>query len=132
MPYVRIFGPWQSRPETPSREISRRTANRRSLRLPACSRVKQLASFRCARSKNGIAAPPSHGNQQMARLMSSNDDRLLTAEQVAKRLQISVRHVRRLYSCGDLKVIRVGRLVRIDLEKYLNDRRGDNQTGPER
>lgn len=68
----------------------------------------------------------------MARLMSSNDDRLLTAEQVAKRLQISVRHVRRLYSCGDLKVIRVGRLVRIDLEKYLNDRRGDNQTGPER
>ncbi len=62
--------------------------------------------------------------------MSSNDYRLLTPEQVAKRLQISLRHVRRLYSAGDLKVIRVGRLVRIDLEKYLNDRRAGN-TDPE-
>ena len=64
--------------------------------------------------------------------MSSDDDHLLTVPQVAKRLQISERQVRRLYSGGDLKVIRVGRLVRIDLEKYLNDRRGGNQTGPER
>ena len=47
---------------------------------------------------------------------------LLTAEQVASRLQLSLRTVRRWIAAGDLPVLRLGRAVRIseaDLELFL-------------
>lgn len=46
--------------------------------------------------------------------MTSNDNRLLTVAQVAKRLQLSERQVRRLIARGELRVLHIGRCVRID------------------
>ena len=49
-------------------------------------------------------------------------DPLLKAEEVARRIGVSVRTVRRLIAAGDLPVHRIGRAVRItedDLVRYL-------------
>ncbi len=46
--------------------------------------------------------------------MTSNDNRLLTVAQVAKRLQLSERQVRRLIARGELRALYIGRRVRID------------------
>ncbi|MFO1062230.1 MAG: helix-turn-helix domain-containing protein [Dongiaceae bacterium] len=52
--------------------------------------------------------------------------RLLTYADVAERLQLSERSVRRLADAGALSVIRIGRAVRIDprdLERFLAGQR---------
>ena len=79
-----------------------------------CSRVRLRASLRYARPRPGIAVPPSRGNRRAASPMTSNDNRLLTVEQVAKRLQLSERQVRRLIKRGELRALHIGRRVRID------------------
>ena len=53
-------------------------------------------------------------------------ERLLTPQQVAERLQLSLRTVRRLIADGKLRVFRLGRAVRIaeaDLEQFLDQAR---------
>lgn len=50
--------------------------------------------------------------------------RLLTARDVADKLQISIRTVRRLIASGKIDVMRVGPLIRISpeaLEAYLSE-----------
>jgi excisionase family DNA binding protein len=62
--------------------------------------------------------------------MKSKNDEFLTVKQVANRLGVSERHVRRLISEAQppgerLSSYRIGRLVRIrvsDLEEFLNRR----------
>jgi excisionase family DNA binding protein len=63
-------------------------------------------------------------------MMNSKSDEFLTVRQVASRLGVSERHVRRLISRAQpprerLPSYRIGRLVRIrgsDLEEFLNRR----------
>lgn len=50
------------------------------------------------------------------------DPQLLTLEQVAERLNCSIYTARRMVSRGELKAVRVGRLIRIkpsDLERAM-------------
>lgn len=50
---------------------------------------------------------------------------LLTVAEVAKHLQVSEREVRRYIEDEELKIVRLGRLVRIrweDLEAFVTDR----------
>jgi len=54
--------------------------------------------------------------------------RLLTVEEVAKRLSVALRTVRRLIDRGELPAHRIGRMVRIsedDLERYIRGSRND-------
>ena len=46
--------------------------------------------------------------------MSKDADRLLTVPQVATRLQVSERQIRRLVKRGELRALRIGRRVLID------------------
>ena len=53
-----------------------------------------------------------------------DDDQLLTIKDVARRLQLSERTVRRLLDAGELSAFRVRRQWRIaeeDLQKYLKE-----------
>lgn len=53
-------------------------------------------------------------------------ERLLTIDEVAEVLRISVRTMRRLVACRSLPFIRVGRLVRFrpeDVRRFLEGRR---------
>ncbi len=52
---------------------------------------------------------------------------LLAVKEVARRLSISVKTVRRLVASGELPVHRIGRLVRIadtDLQRFVGQHRG--------
>ena len=54
------------------------------------------------------------------------DERLLTVEETARTLSISVRTLRRRIEAGDMPVIRDGRMVRVqpqDLRRYIATRR---------
>lgn len=59
----------------------------------------------------------------------ASPDTLLTLEEVAKILQVSIRTVRRYIAAGQIKATRVGvRLLRVrpaDLEAFLKKGRGD-------
>jgi len=51
-----------------------------------------------------------------------SQDQLLTLQQVADRLQVSMSTVRRLVDAGKLKAVRIGRNLRVrpeDLSKYI-------------
>jgi len=61
-----------------------------------------------------------------------SQDQLLTLQQVADRLQVSMSTVRRLVDAGDLKIVRIGRNLRVrpdDLRAYIeaNITKGDEQ-----
>lgn len=50
-------------------------------------------------------------------------DELLTKEQLAKRLHLSVRSIERLVSSGELRALKIGRAIRFDprdVEAYLD------------
>lgn len=52
-------------------------------------------------------------------------DNLLTIDQVCDRLQVSEATVRRLVRDGDLKVVRIGRAIRVrpeDLDDFILER----------
>ena len=58
--------------------------------------------------------------------LSVRDERLLTVEETARTLSISVRTLRRRIEAGDMPVIRDGRMVRVqpqDLRRYIATRR---------
>lgn len=60
--------------------------------------------------------------------MPERSDQLLTVKQVAERLAISEKTVRRLIDAGELPIIRFGRLIRItpaDLDRFIAARRFD-------
>ena len=51
-----------------------------------------------------------------------SEDKLLTLQQVADRLQVSMSTVRRLIDAGKLKTVRIGRNLRVrpdDLKTYI-------------
>ena len=51
-----------------------------------------------------------------------SEDQLLTLQQVADRLQVSMSTVRRLIDAGKLKTVRIGRNLRVrpdDLKTYI-------------
>ena len=53
-----------------------------------------------------------------------SQDQLLTLQQVADRLQVSMSTVRRLVAAGRLKAVRIGRNLRVrpeDLSKYIEE-----------
>lgn len=53
-----------------------------------------------------------------------SQDQLLTLQQAADRLQISMSTIRRLIKAGKLQAVRIGRNLRIrpaDLEAYINE-----------
>ena len=53
-----------------------------------------------------------------------SQDQLLTLQQVADRLQVSMSTVRRLVDAGKLKAIKIGRNLRVrpeDLAKYIEE-----------
>lgn len=53
-----------------------------------------------------------------------SQDQLLTLQQVADRLQVSMSTVRRLVDAGKLKAVRIGRNLRVrpeDLSKYIEE-----------
>lgn len=53
-----------------------------------------------------------------------SQDQLLTLQQVADRLQVSMSTVRRLVAAGKLKAVRIGRNLRVrpeDLSKYIEE-----------
>jgi len=53
-----------------------------------------------------------------------SQDQLLTLQQVADRLQVSMSTVRRLVSAGDLVAVRIGRNLRVrpeDLAAYIEE-----------
>lgn len=53
-----------------------------------------------------------------------SQDQLLTLQQAADRLQISMSTIRRLINAGKLQAVRIGRNLRIrpaDLEAYINE-----------
>lgn len=53
-----------------------------------------------------------------------SQDQLLTLQQVADRLQVSMPTVRRLVGAGKLKAVRIGRNLRVrpeDLSKYIEE-----------
>lgn len=53
-----------------------------------------------------------------------SQDQLLTLQQVADRLQVSMSTVRRLVDAGKLKTVRIGRNLRVrpeDLAAYIED-----------
>lgn len=53
-----------------------------------------------------------------------NQDQLLTLQQVADRLQVSMSTVRRLVDAGKLKAVRIGRNLRVrpeDLAAYIEE-----------
>jgi len=59
---------------------------------------------------------------------------LLTVEDVASRLQLSVRSIRRLISEKKLRVIRIGRSVRVrapDLNSFIEEAARSGQEMPE-
>ncbi len=61
-----------------------------------------------------------------------SQDQLLTLQQVADRLQVSMSTIRRLADTGDLKIVRIGRNLRVrpdDLRAYIeaNITKGDEQ-----
>ncbi len=63
-----------------------------------------------------------------------SQDQLLTLQQVADRLQVSMSTVRRLVAAGKLKAVRIGRSQRVrpdDLRAYINTNvetpKGDKQ-----
>ena len=61
-----------------------------------------------------------------------SQDQLLTLQQVADRLQVSMSTIRRLADAGDLKLVRIGRNLRVrpdDLQTYIeaNIIKGDEQ-----
>lgn len=61
-----------------------------------------------------------------------SQDQLLTLQQVADRLQVSMSTIRRLADAGDLKIVRIGRNLRVrpdDLRAYIeaNIMKGDEQ-----
>ena len=52
-----------------------------------------------------------------------NQDQLLTLDQVAAKLQVSMSTVRRLLDRGELKAVRIGRSLRVrpvDLAAYID------------
>lgn len=56
---------------------------------------------------------------------SPDDKRLLTLDEVCDRLQVSEATARRLVRDGDLKVVRIGRAVRVrpeDLDEFIEAR----------
>lgn len=61
-----------------------------------------------------------------------SQDQLLTLQQVADRLQVSISTVRRLIDAGELRTVRIGRNLRVrpeDLRAYIDanveTRKGD-------
>lgn len=61
-----------------------------------------------------------------------NQDQLLTLDQVAAKLQVSMSTVRRLLDRGELKAVRIGRSLRVrpaDLAAYIeaNAEGGQNE-----
>jgi excisionase family DNA binding protein len=66
------------------------------------------------------------GEEQTRRAMTDLSTQLLTIDQLAERLGITVRHVRRLVAERRLPYYKVGRLVRFDsaeIEQWLQTRR---------
>ena len=53
---------------------------------------------------------------------SHDSDQLMTVAEVASQLQVSTRTIRRLIAAAELKVVRIGRAIRIrpaDLNAYV-------------
>jgi excisionase family DNA binding protein len=66
------------------------------------------------------------GEEQTRRAMTDLSTQLLTIDQLAERLGITVRHVRRLVAERRLPYYKVGRLVRFDsaeIKQWLQTRR---------
>jgi excisionase family DNA binding protein len=58
-------------------------------------------------------------------MTATEEKRLLTLDDVCDRLQVSDATIRRLVRDGDLKVVRIGRAVRVrpeDLDAFIEDR----------
>lgn len=64
----------------------------------------------------------------------SEEDTLLTAEDVARIMKVHIRTVRQWVSSGELEVIQIGksdyRITRADLNKFIEERRQRRKPSP--